>query len=276
MDSACPVPPGAVEPGGTANPLAGIPPEIADRLRPYFDDTIEQIVAAIQARIAEYDRPSDQVYLKAMRVSVRDALGAFLDRIGAPDPPGDELRERFRALGAGEAHEGRSLDSLQTAMRTTAVIAWRRITELQMDQPAAFPRRYIGPMAEAAFLFLEEIAAAAMEGYAGARSRRPASCAGAGAAWSTCCWPRTRPRPRRWPSWRRRRTGGCPPRWRWWRCTPATPTAPGRPCCRPTCWPTSTGPTPCWWCPTPRVRGGCARWAWACATGTRRPDRRWR
>ncbi|WP_245646278.1 PucR family transcriptional regulator [Nocardiopsis trehalosi] len=154
-----------------ANPLAGVPREIADRLRPHFDATIDDIVASIQSRVAEYARPSDQIYLKATRESVRDALCVFLDRIGAPDPPGDELRDRFRALGAGEAHEGRSLDSLQTAMRTAAVIAWRRITAIQMAEPLTFPRHYIGPMAEAAFLFLEEIAAASMEGYSAAQAQ---------------------------------------------------------------------------------------------------------
>ncbi|MBB4933691.1 DNA-binding NarL/FixJ family response regulator [Lipingzhangella halophila] len=147
------------------NPLAAIPREIADYLRPHFEGAIDEVTTEIQSSITEYARPDDPTYQHATRAAVTDALHAFLDQIGNPDPPNEELRERFRELGAGEAYEGRSLDSLQTALRTGAVTTWRLITELQLLEPLAFPRRYLGPIAESKFLFQQEMATAAMEGY---------------------------------------------------------------------------------------------------------------
>lgn len=147
------------------NPLATVPREIAERLRPYFDQTIDEIVHEIQSRVADYARPHDPKYYRAIRSATADSLNGFLDRIGNPDPPDEGLRERFRELGAGEAHEGRSLDSLQAAMRMSAAVTWRRINELQMADPLTLPRRYLGPLAETKFLYLEELATAAMEGF---------------------------------------------------------------------------------------------------------------
>ncbi|GAA3752587.1 hypothetical protein HDA32_004528 [Spinactinospora alkalitolerans] len=151
------------------NPLATIPAEIADRLRPALDSTTDEIVADIQSRIAEYARPRDANYLRVTRAAVEHALQAFMERMGDPDPRAEELHQKFRAIGAGEAHEGRNLDSLQTAMRSGAVISWRRIAE--MSESTAIPRHYISLLAEAAFLFLEEIAGAAVEGYSQARAK---------------------------------------------------------------------------------------------------------
>ncbi|GAA3764229.1 PucR family transcriptional regulator [Salinactinospora qingdaonensis] len=151
------------------NPLAKVPAEIAEQLRPYFDVTIDEMVAKIQSNVAEYARPRNSDYLRVTRTAVEQALDAFISRIGDPRPEYSELHEKFREIGAGEAHEGRSLDNLQTAMRVASVVAWRRITA--MAEPAALSRHYIELLAEGAFLFLEEIAAAAMEGYGQAQAK---------------------------------------------------------------------------------------------------------
>ncbi|WP_235997611.1 PucR family transcriptional regulator [Nocardiopsis coralli] len=145
--------------------MAFVPPEVADQLRPHFDPMVDVVVERIQERVPEYARPGNHTYLSNTREAVAEAFEAFLARVGTTGPPDDGFRERFRSLGAGEAHEGRSLDSLQVAMRTAAVMMWRRITEVQMADPRVFPQRYVGPVAEALFLFLEELAGAAMVGY---------------------------------------------------------------------------------------------------------------
>ncbi|TQN28605.1 PucR-like helix-turn-helix protein [Haloactinospora alba] len=145
------------------NPLADMPADLGARLREALAPTSDEIVAEIQSRIPEYARSRDPQYLRVTRTSVERALNAFLGRIGEPHPRVAELHAEFRAVGAGEAHEGRSLDSLQTAMRSAAVIAWRRIT--MMSETLELSRQQISVLGESAFLFLEEIAAAATEGY---------------------------------------------------------------------------------------------------------------
>ncbi|NED57790.1 PucR family transcriptional regulator, partial [Micromonospora aurantiaca] len=47
------------------------------------------------------------------------------------DPAHDPapVTDFFRAIGRGEAGEGRSLDAMQTAMRVGGMVAWRRMTE---------------------------------------------------------------------------------------------------------------------------------------------------
>ncbi|WP_460855511.1 helix-turn-helix domain-containing protein [Nocardiopsis coralliicola] len=150
--------------------LASLPPELADRLRAHAASMTEMAAAQIHEDVPEYLRPGNPAYLASTRAAVRDALDAFLDRVGTDAPPPPGLRERFRRVGAGEAREGRSLDSLQTAMRTAVVTIWRRITAEHEGQPPLVDARHAGPAAEALFLFLEEMASAATEGYDRARA----------------------------------------------------------------------------------------------------------
>ena len=76
-------------------------------------------------------------------------------------------------LGRGELREGRTLDSLQSAYRVGARVAWRRIS-------AAARRRHVDPdelavLAEAIFAYIDELSADSIEGYA----REQAAAAGA-------------------------------------------------------------------------------------------------
>ncbi len=64
-----------------------------------------------------------------------------------------------------------TLDNLQAALRVGAVATWRLITDLQVAEPLTFPRHYLGPIAEPKFLFLEEMATAAVEGYNSVQAR---------------------------------------------------------------------------------------------------------
>lgn len=156
--------------GGT-NPLADVPVGFADHFRAHVEPLTDVVVTRIHESVPEYLRPGNEVYVASTRTAVREALTVFLDRVGAADPPAHRLRERFRMLGEAEVHEGRSLDSLQTAMRTALVIMWRELLKVQEQRPELLPQHHIGAVAEAAFLFLEEMASAASEGYNEARAQ---------------------------------------------------------------------------------------------------------
>ncbi|GAA3130711.1 PucR family transcriptional regulator [Planomonospora alba] len=143
------------------------PAEVARRLRPGLSQVAEQVIGEITLRIPEYARPSDTMYVKAVRLAVDEALRQFVDRIETPSRPLEA--DVFRTIGRGEANEGRNLDPLQTALRLGARVAWRRLTE-QAEQLGLTPQQ-LYDLGEAIFVYLDQIADAAAEGFDEARAR---------------------------------------------------------------------------------------------------------
>ncbi|MBO3748893.1 helix-turn-helix domain-containing protein [Streptosporangiaceae bacterium NEAU-GS5] len=124
------------------------------------------MIDEIQRSVPEYARPSDEVYIKVVRLAVEEALRRFVEFVEHPDVPWDP--EVFRAIGRGEAAEGRDLEPLQAAMRLGARVAWRQLTE-QRDRLGLDPQT-LYDLGEAIFVFLDQLADAAAEGYAEARA----------------------------------------------------------------------------------------------------------
>jgi DNA-binding CsgD family transcriptional regulator len=145
---------------------AAVPPGVAALLRPVIADLANQMIGEIQRRVPEYARPSDEIYIKVLRLAVDEALQRFLSRIERPREPWDP--EVFRAIGRGEAAEGRNLEPFQTAMRLGARVAWHRLTE-QADRLRLDPRT-LYDLGEAIFVFLDQLADAATDGFNEARA----------------------------------------------------------------------------------------------------------
>ncbi|MEU4834788.1 helix-turn-helix domain-containing protein [Streptosporangium sp. NPDC023615] len=143
------------------------PANAAKLLRPGLAQVAHQVIEEITARIPEYARPADENYIRAIRLAVDEALRQFVDRIENPSAPWDP--DVFRTIGRGEANEGRNLDPLQTAMRLGARVAWRRLTE-QSEQLGLTPQ-HLYDLGEAIFVYLDQLADAAAEGYDEARAR---------------------------------------------------------------------------------------------------------
>ncbi|WP_308250326.1 helix-turn-helix domain-containing protein [Sphaerisporangium fuscum] len=146
---------------------AALPSGVAALLRPAAGDLADQMIVEIQQRVPEYARPSDEIYIKVLRLAVDEALHRFLERIERPRDPWDP--EVFRAIGRGEAAEGRDLEPFQTAMRLGARVAWHRLTE-QAERLGLDPRT-LYDLGEAIFVFLDQLADAATEGFNEARAR---------------------------------------------------------------------------------------------------------
>jgi hypothetical protein len=140
-----------------------LPRELAEQMRPHLDEVADHMVETIRARVAEYDRPGDGAYSGTTRQAVERVLHYFVDRVSDPDHDPASVRDFFRAIGRGEAAEGRSLDAMQAAMRVGGLVAWRRISEgaAALDVPASV----LGTVGELLLLFQDELAAAAAEGY---------------------------------------------------------------------------------------------------------------
>src|SRR6266705_2411822 len=134
-----------------------IPVSVADQLRPLLPALVPEMVAEIQASVAEYARPDDRRYARAVRRGAEAAVHHFLDRIADPGVPRDAAAAVFRGLGSAEAEEGRSLEALGSALRAGARVALRWLT--QASQQVEAPVETLGWLAEALLAFLDEIAA---------------------------------------------------------------------------------------------------------------------
>jgi len=154
----------ADHPGRAPDPWPAIPAEVAGQLRPMLPKVVEAMVAEIHASVAEYARPGDGSYEHAVRRGAEEAASQFIARIADPGASSDQAAEVFRRLGAAEASEGRSLEALQAALRAGARVALRWLTHASQWMDA--PLQTLSLLAEALFVFLDEIAALSAEGYA--------------------------------------------------------------------------------------------------------------
>lgn len=138
-------------------------------MRPELPDLTREIIAEIRSKIPEYARPMDGPYGHVLRVSVQRALTSFFDSIVDPSTPHDERDRMCRALGHYEAHEGRSLDSLQAAYRIGVQMSWRRVSEV--GQRCAAPTSVISCLGDAALAYMDELASLSQQGYLEAKAR---------------------------------------------------------------------------------------------------------
>jgi hypothetical protein len=150
-----------------AEPWRALPAALADAIEPELPEATEEILAAIAAEVPEYARPLEGSFGTGIRTGVSEALRQFVALIRDPDAGRESGRDVYVGLGRGELRQGRTLDSLQSAYRVGARVAWRRIS-------AAARRREVDPdqlavLAEAIFAYIDELSADSVEGYAQAQ-----------------------------------------------------------------------------------------------------------
>ena len=148
-------------------PWRALPAELADAIEPELPEATEEILAAIAREVPEYARPLEGAFGAGIRTGVTEALHQFVALIRDPDAGREAGRDVYVGLGRGELRQGRTLDSLQSAYRVGARVAWRRIS-------AAARRRRVDPdqlavLAEAIFAYIDELSADSVEGYARAQ-----------------------------------------------------------------------------------------------------------
>jgi hypothetical protein len=150
-----------------SEPWHALPPEVADAIEPELPEATEEILATIGREVPEYARPLEGAFGVAIRTGVSEALRQFVALIRDPGAGREPGRDVYVGLGRAEFREGRTLDSLQSAYRVGARVAWRRIS-------AAARRRGTDPeqlavLAEAIFAYIDELSADSVEGYAQAQ-----------------------------------------------------------------------------------------------------------
>src|ERR687896_1067293 len=152
-----------------SGPWQALPASVADVIEPELDAITEEIMATIAREVPEYARPFEGSFGRGVRTGVTEALRQFLELIRSPSGARGPGRKVYVALGRGELRQGRTLDSLQSAYRVGARVAWRRIAEAA--RRAGLDPGTNSPLAGAVFADIEGISAGPGGGYAGGEAR---------------------------------------------------------------------------------------------------------
>ena len=142
-------------------PWHELPPEVVAVLRPALDDVAREMMEAV-GTIPAYARPLEGPFGDGLRIGVQEALKHLLAEIEEGGPV-DRL-DVYRALGQGEMRAGRSLETLLSAYRIGARVAWRRFAALGVEAGLAPDTLYL--LAESIFAYIDVLSSESAEGYA--------------------------------------------------------------------------------------------------------------
>lgn len=148
--------------------MEGIPPEIAEVLRPVLPDLSAELVREIGAQVPDYSLPLEGHFGVTLRYGVQRALGRFVDTIERPGSVSARDRRTYIELGRLEMHQGRTLNALLAAYRVGAQVAWRRFVEAGVR--ADLEPQTLYRLGEAIFAYIDEISGESIEGYAAEQS----------------------------------------------------------------------------------------------------------
>jgi hypothetical protein len=143
------------------SPWHELPPRIAEVLRPVLADVADEIIDAVRT-VPAYARPMEGQFGVGIRGGVQEALRHFLAEIEAGGPVGRS--DVYNALGRGEMRAGRSLESLLSAYRVGARVAWRRFAAVGVRAGLEPETLYL--LAESLFAYIDALSAESAEGYA--------------------------------------------------------------------------------------------------------------
>jgi PucR C-terminal helix-turn-helix domain len=142
-------------------PWHELPPEIVAVLRSALDEVGDEMIEAV-ATIPAYARPLEGPLGDGIREGVQAALRHLLAEIEAGGPVARP--DVYSALGRGEMHAGRSLESLLSAYRLGARVAWRRFAAVGVQEGLEPDVLYL--LAESIFAYIDVLSAESAEGYA--------------------------------------------------------------------------------------------------------------
>jgi len=142
-------------------PWHELPPEIASVLRPHLRSITDEMIGAV-ATVPAYARPLEGPLGEGIRDGVQAALRHFLAEVRAGGPV--VRPDVYSALGRGEMRAGRSLESLMSAYRVGARVAWRRFAAAGVQ--AGLEAAVLYELAESIFAYIDVLSAESAAGYA--------------------------------------------------------------------------------------------------------------
>lgn len=152
------------------NPWARLPKSLSKVLRPALPSLIERTTSAIAVEVPAYGDMESEIG-PIVQLGVDIALNRMVDLFGTNKPALDERSEKFcRDIGAVESEHGRSLESLLGAYRTGARLAWEHMAAAATE--AGISTEHLITLAEAIFVYIDQLSAASAEGHAEADAAR--------------------------------------------------------------------------------------------------------
>jgi hypothetical protein len=142
-------------------PWHELPAAIAAVLRPELDSVAGEMMEAV-GTVPAYARPLEGPFGDGIRGGVQGALRHFLDEVEAGGTV--ERSDVYRTLGRGEMRAGRSLESLLSAYRIGARVAWRRFAAAGVAAGLEPETLYL--LAESLFAYIDVLSAESAEGHA--------------------------------------------------------------------------------------------------------------
>ncbi len=146
-------------------PWGRLTKELAANLRPALPQAVSATVLAIGKDVPAYAPALDAEMGPVVRRGTELALSRLLDLFGTDDAALDARSARFyRRLGAGESAQGRSLESVLSAYRIGARVAWEQMSSAAVA--AGVETSELVSLAEAIFVYIDELSGASAQGHA--------------------------------------------------------------------------------------------------------------
>jgi hypothetical protein len=142
-------------------PWHELPAEVASVLRPVLPEVADEMIAAVRT-VPAYARPLEGQLEEGVRTGVQEALRHFLAEIETGGPV--RRSDVYLSLGRGEMRSGRSLDSLLSAYRLGARVAWRRFAAAGVAAGLEPDTLYL--LAESIFAYIDGLSAESADGHA--------------------------------------------------------------------------------------------------------------
>ena len=144
-------------------PLEKLPGPAVAAVRSAVDTVVADVVAAVVAGGSAYAEILEGPEGLAIRMGIEQAIHAFLDAIEHGVRPSAEAAELWRRLGEAEFQSGRGLEEMRAAFRTGTRAAWRAAAQLAAG--SGIQIQQVIMLADAIFVFSDELAGGVVEGY---------------------------------------------------------------------------------------------------------------
>lgn len=147
--------------------FAPIPAPLVDAVRSEVPMLVSSVVDAVSAETG-YGRVLGAPEGLGIRLGIEQAVIAFLDGVEHGEHPSAGTSELWRRLGESEFQAGRELDLLRVAFRTGTRALWREAAAVAAA--TELPTQQVLALAEALFVYSDELASGVVEGYLRAQS----------------------------------------------------------------------------------------------------------
>ncbi|RZS32626.1 PucR-like helix-turn-helix protein [Herbihabitans rhizosphaerae] len=148
---------------------SALPGNLAEVFRPGIPSLTDEILREIQRTIPALAQDASGIVGRSVIDGIQQAIAQFLDRLKDPYAQQGDRAQVFRDFGVRELNGVPILDLLQMAYRVGARVAWRRMA--QTGQRAGIPTQTLCLLAEALFVYIDELSALSVEGHATAQAR---------------------------------------------------------------------------------------------------------